>query len=333
MPNRRRRKLSTAMSAVAALAVVSPIAITAITDLTKPAPQPREFRQAAMITDLPNELMSALSQGLSQFGINLPPMPTSMLTGSDAGMPTTLTAPGGLGAAPLTAPAAWAPLPPPRAPHPRPGHRSADRNRHRPCGRRSGARFGCAGQSRADRHASGGQPGADQSDRSHSRRPDDAAGNGCRPGAGHHADRQRRWPARARRGADHVKLGAHRARPARSRSGHLPDHRRRFPRGVLTGSRAGEHRLWWTSRRPQQRVPDIGWRPGDRPAQGCGDADDHVGDEARRHPGRPATRTTGARRPAGRIVLPLNGTAEAKWRALRCRCRTLVSTSAVSKHW
>ena len=49
-----------------------------------------------MVTDLPNELMSALSQGLSQFGINLPPMPTGMLTGSDAGMPTTLTAPGGL---------------------------------------------------------------------------------------------------------------------------------------------------------------------------------------------------------------------------------------------
>ena len=103
MPNRRRRKLSTAMSAVAALAVVSPIAITAITDLTKPAPQPREFRQAAMITDLPNELMSALSQGLAQFGINLPPMPTSMLTGSDAGMPATLTAPSGLGATPLPA--------------------------------------------------------------------------------------------------------------------------------------------------------------------------------------------------------------------------------------
>ena len=119
MPNRRRRKLSTAMSAVAALAVVSPIAYTAITDLTKPASQPREFRQAAMITDLPNELMSALSQGLSQFGINLPAMP-SALTGADAGMPTTLTAPGaltspgltpglaspgltpGLGAAPLT---------------------------------------------------------------------------------------------------------------------------------------------------------------------------------------------------------------------------------------
>ncbi len=105
MPNRRRRKLSTAMSAVAALAVVSPFAVTAITDLTEPAPQPREFRQAAMITDLPSELMSALTQGLSQFGINLPPMPTSLLTGSDASaMPTTLTAPGGLGAAPLTAP-------------------------------------------------------------------------------------------------------------------------------------------------------------------------------------------------------------------------------------
>ena len=72
MPNRRRRRLSTATSAVAALAVVSPFAISAITDLTKPAPQPREFRSAAMVTDLPNELMSALSQGLSQFGINLP---------------------------------------------------------------------------------------------------------------------------------------------------------------------------------------------------------------------------------------------------------------------
>jgi len=41
-----------------------------------------------LITDLPNELMSALSQGLSQFGINLPPMPTSLLTGSGSSMPT-----------------------------------------------------------------------------------------------------------------------------------------------------------------------------------------------------------------------------------------------------
>ena len=95
MPNRRRRRLSTATSAVAALAVVSPFAISAISDMTEPAPQPREFRSAAMVTDLPNELMSALSQGLSQFGINLPAMP-SALTGADAGMPTTLTAPGSL---------------------------------------------------------------------------------------------------------------------------------------------------------------------------------------------------------------------------------------------
>lgn len=110
MPNRRRRRLSTATSAVAALAVVSPFTVSAVSDLTEPAPQPREFHQAAMVTDLPNELMSALSQGLSQFGINLPAMP-STLTGADAGMPTTLTAPGalaspgltpGLGAAPLT---------------------------------------------------------------------------------------------------------------------------------------------------------------------------------------------------------------------------------------
>ena len=52
-----------------------------------------------MVTDLPNELMSALSQGLSQFGINLPPMPTSLLTGSGSSVPTTT-----LGTSPLTTP-------------------------------------------------------------------------------------------------------------------------------------------------------------------------------------------------------------------------------------
>ena len=72
------------MSAVAALAVASPAAVVAISELSasiNPQPQHREFVQAASITDLPNELMSALSQGLSQFGINLPPMPTGLLTG------------------------------------------------------------------------------------------------------------------------------------------------------------------------------------------------------------------------------------------------------------
>jgi len=94
------------MSAVAALAVASPAAVVAMSDLSesiKPPSQHRQFVQAAMITDLPNELMSALSQGLSQFGINLPPMPTSLLTGSGSSMPTTLTSPG-LGTAPLTTP-------------------------------------------------------------------------------------------------------------------------------------------------------------------------------------------------------------------------------------
>ena len=47
---------------------------------TKPAPQHREFVQAAGVGDLPGELMSALSQGLSQFGVNLPPVPS--LTGA-----------------------------------------------------------------------------------------------------------------------------------------------------------------------------------------------------------------------------------------------------------
>src|SRR3982074_3058658 len=96
VPNRRRRRLSTAMSAVAALAVASPVAVVAVSELSassKPAGPPRQFVQAAMITDLPNELMSALSQGLSQFGINMPPMPTGLLTGSGASTPG-LTAPG-----------------------------------------------------------------------------------------------------------------------------------------------------------------------------------------------------------------------------------------------
>ncbi len=91
MPNRRRRKLSTAMSAVAALAVASPFAVIAVSELT-PAPQQHEFEQAAVVTDLPNELISALQQGLSQFGITLPPLPTGL---SPAGaMPATgLTSP------------------------------------------------------------------------------------------------------------------------------------------------------------------------------------------------------------------------------------------------
>lgn len=93
MPNRRRRRLSTALSTVAALAVASPVAVIAVSEMSaapEGAPQHREFVQAATITDLPGELISALSQGLSQFGINLPPMPTSLLTGG-ASSPTTVT--------------------------------------------------------------------------------------------------------------------------------------------------------------------------------------------------------------------------------------------------
>ncbi|BDX29763.1 hypothetical protein TUM20985_03100 [Mycobacterium antarcticum] len=116
MPNRRRRKLSTAMSAVAALAVASPVAVVALSNLSttnEAAPQHREFVQAALVTDLPNELLGALSQGLSQFGVNLPPLPTGLLTGSGAPSATTLTTPGlastGLTAPGLTAPGLTAP--------------------------------------------------------------------------------------------------------------------------------------------------------------------------------------------------------------------------------
>ena len=63
------------MSAVAALAVASPFAIIGVIELTsgQKAPENREFTRAAVVTDLPNEIMSALQAGLSQFGINLPP--------------------------------------------------------------------------------------------------------------------------------------------------------------------------------------------------------------------------------------------------------------------
>ena len=93
MPNRRRRKLSTAMSAVAALAVASPCAYFAVYELTaKPHPEHHEFVRAASMTDLPGELMGALSQGLSQFGVNLPPIPS--LTGATSPEQCLATRPG-----------------------------------------------------------------------------------------------------------------------------------------------------------------------------------------------------------------------------------------------
>src|SRR5579875_2250600 len=94
VPNRRRRRLSTAMSAIAALAVTSPFAYVAVNEMMsgiKPAPQHREFVRAAVMEDLPNELISALSQGLSQFGVNLPPIPS--LTGSSTAVSPGLASP------------------------------------------------------------------------------------------------------------------------------------------------------------------------------------------------------------------------------------------------
>ena len=79
MPNRRRRKISTAMSAVGALAVATPVAALSVIGLSsQPSAEHREFTRAAVVTDLPNEILSALQQGLSQFGINLPPLPTGL---------------------------------------------------------------------------------------------------------------------------------------------------------------------------------------------------------------------------------------------------------------
>ena len=108
MPNRRRRKISAAMSAVGALAVATPFAAVAVIQLTgdgAATPQHREFTRAAVVTDLPNEIMSALQQGLAQFGINLPPLPTGL---SPAGAQPVQTGPG-LIAPGLTTPSLTAP--------------------------------------------------------------------------------------------------------------------------------------------------------------------------------------------------------------------------------
>ncbi len=129
MPNRRRRKLSTAMSAVAALAVASPFAAVGVIELTstQKTPEHRDFVQAGVVTDLPNELMSALQQGLSQFGINLPPLPTGL---SPAGAQPvqagpTLTSPG-LTAPGLTTPGLTSPGYHARAHHAEPDHARSD---------------------------------------------------------------------------------------------------------------------------------------------------------------------------------------------------------------
>jgi hypothetical protein len=105
VPNRRRRRLSTATSAFAALAVASPFAYIAVSDLTaKPAPVHHEFVRAASMTDLPGELMGALTQGLSQFGVSLPPIPS--LTGATT--PSSFGTPG-LGSPDLASPGLTSP--------------------------------------------------------------------------------------------------------------------------------------------------------------------------------------------------------------------------------
>jgi hypothetical protein len=93
------------MSAFAALAVASPFAYIAVCDLTaKPAPEHHDFVRAASMTDLPGELMGALTQGLSQFGVSLPPIPS--LTGATSPDSTGLP---GLGSPGLTSPGLTSP--------------------------------------------------------------------------------------------------------------------------------------------------------------------------------------------------------------------------------
>jgi hypothetical protein len=119
VPNRRRRKLSTAMSAVAALAVASPFALSAASEMAAsktPAPEQHDFVQAAMVTDLPGDVMSALQSSLSQFGIVVPNVPSGILGSSSVGtnppFPQGAPTPGLTAPTPgLTAPGLTAPTP------------------------------------------------------------------------------------------------------------------------------------------------------------------------------------------------------------------------------
>ncbi len=93
------------MSAVAAVAVASPFAVTAVTALTaspQPAPEKHDFVQAAMVTDLPGEIVSALQSSLSQFGIVVPNIPSGILRPSSTPASSSLPSPGGLTATPGT---------------------------------------------------------------------------------------------------------------------------------------------------------------------------------------------------------------------------------------
>lgn len=93
------------MSAVAALAVASPFAVVAVSELAarNSAPQHHDFVAASSVADLPSELITALTQGLSQFGVNLPPVPGFGNGAASTGMYPGLTSPG-LGTPGLTDP-------------------------------------------------------------------------------------------------------------------------------------------------------------------------------------------------------------------------------------
>ncbi|MGB8505412.1 hypothetical protein, partial [Mycobacterium sp.] len=104
------------MSAVAAVAVASPFAVTAVTALTaspQPAPEKHDFVQAAMVTDLPGEIVSALQSSLSQFGIVVPNVPSGILGPASTPASSALPSPGGFTATPgsLTAPGLTATAP------------------------------------------------------------------------------------------------------------------------------------------------------------------------------------------------------------------------------
>ncbi|HEX9177441.1 MAG TPA: hypothetical protein VF874_15645, partial [Mycobacterium sp.] len=88
-------------------------AVTALTASPQPAPEKHDFVQAAMVTDLPGEIVSALQSSLSQFGIVVPNVPSGILGPASTPASSALPSPGGFTATPgsLTAPGLTATAP------------------------------------------------------------------------------------------------------------------------------------------------------------------------------------------------------------------------------
>ena len=253
----------------------------------------------AVVTDLPNELMSALQQGLSQFGINLPPLPTGL---SPAGAQPvqagpTLTTPGltapGLTTPGLTTPGLTTPGPD-RAgsdhagpDHSRSDHAGPDRTRpdHTQCHR-----------PRSD-HAEPDHPGTDH----------DPVADRLRPLTNPALTTPQLGTTPSLTSPPATGLGLPNEQPITAPLGPTAG---TYP--ILGDPSLGRALRAGQFRRDHQRSEQCGQptrcRPGDRPAQRHGRAVDHPGD-----PGRLDGGGRGPRGCPGRVAQSLRRNGTAGW--------------------